>query len=145
TILISIYFAAEYILVMSPEEQSQYLYGLRHEPYPWQQDLINTTFVILQLIYFSLAAVEVYRYKKRVKERLSSLDKIKIRYAIRFIILIWLLNLIAIVLYTTLPMATVEYFALPLVAAPIYIFIIYFAFHYNSIFTPETYNQFLID
>jgi AraC-like DNA-binding protein len=143
--LISIYFAIEYIIAMSPEAQSKYLYGLRHEPYPWQQDLINTVFIILQQIYFSLAAIEIYRYKKRVNDRLSSLDKIKIRYATRFIILIWLLNLITIGLYATLPMITVEYFALPSVLAFIYIFIIYYAFHYNSIFTPETYHQFLID
>lgn len=145
TIAISGSFAIEFMVIMSPEEQSNYLYGLQNEPYPWQQDLINTIFIILQQIYFTLAAINIYNYKKRVTNQLSNFSKTKLSYISRFIILIWILNLITIVLYVTLPMTFVEYIGLPSVLIVIYIFILFYAYYYNSVFTPEAYEQFLTD
>ncbi len=142
TIVMIIGFGIEYEL-MSKQEQLAYLQGLQQEPYPWQQNIINSIFIVLQQIYFTLSIVAIYRYKKRVYNTLSNLDKTKMAYIIRFIIFIWLLNLITIVLYILFPMTTVEYIALPLVLTVIYFFIMYYAFQYHSIFTPESYTQFL--
>lgn len=137
-------FGVEYEL-MPEEEQLAYLKGLQQEPYPWQQNLINSIFIVLQQLYFTLSIITIYRYQKRVYNTLSNVDKTKIAYTRRFILFIWLLNLITILLYILLPMTTVEYIALPLVLTVIYFFIVYYAFQYHSIFTPESYTQFLAD
>lgn len=143
-LLMCTFFAIEY-MGMSPHHQEAYLNGLQNEPYPWQQDLVNSFFILFQQIYFSLAALSIYQYRKRAAHRISSFEKTKLAYITRFILLIWLLNLITIGLYLVLPMTVVEYIGLPTVVTLIYFFILYYAFHYHSIFTPQTYHQFLQD
>lgn len=142
--IMSFYFAIEYMM-MPPEEQKSYIYGLQHEPYPWQPELINNIFIILQQIYFTITAINIYKYKKRVANQLSSMYKTRLSYISRFIILIWLLNFITIIFYVTLPVTFVEYIGLPAVLTVIYLFILVYAYHYNSLFTHETYRQFLKD
>ncbi len=140
SILLVGYYAIEFIL-MSEAEQTLYLLGLRQEPYPVQMEIINGIFILLQQLYFTVSAIEVYKYRKRLYNQLSSLYKTKIGYATRFIILIWILNAITIILYLTLPMVQVEYIYLPLVLTVIYAFILYFAIQFNSIFTSSSYEQ----
>src|SRR5690606_34412917 len=120
-----------------------YLHGLLNEPYPEPMVIINSVFIILQQIYFTVTAIQVYRYRKFLSNRLSSYDKTKAVYITRFIELIWLLNIITVVLYATLPMITVEYIILPAVLTVIYFFIFYFSFHHHSVFTNASYQLFL--
>lgn len=143
-VLMSIVFGVEFFF-KSPTEQADYLSGLQQEPYPWQQNLFNGIFIVLQQIYFSIAAFNIYKYKKQLQQRFSAFDKTKIEYISRFIVLIWALNLATIILYATLPMTTVEYIGLPIVISIVYIFILYYAFHYHSVFTPESYQRLIED
>ncbi|MFV0470621.1 MAG: helix-turn-helix domain-containing protein [Paludibacteraceae bacterium] len=144
TILLSLYFMFDYLL-MSPEQQADYRYSLVHEPYPWQQNIINSIFIVFQQIYFTHAAWIVYRQRKVLVNSQSNLDKTKIGYITIFVGFIWLLNLITLVLYIILPMSTVEYIALPIVLTIIYFFILYYAFQYHSLFTRESYQKFITE
>ncbi len=139
---LTLYYTLEFI-VMAPAEKAQYLYGLQNEPYPMQMQIVNGVFILLQQIYFTVAAIEVYTYRKRISNELSSFEKTRVGYVTWFIVLIWILNLITITLYITLPTIQVEYVGLPLVLTTIYSFILYFAFHFNSIFTFSSYQDFV--
>lgn len=142
SMLLTFYYAVEFTLLPSPEK-SIYLAGLQNEPYPIQMQIVNGIFILLQQIYFTVSAIEVYQYRKRLYNRLSSLDKTKIGYATLFIVMIWILNFITITLYILLPSIMVEYIGLPVVLIVIYFFILYFAIEYNSIFTVASYDDFV--
>jgi AraC-like DNA-binding protein len=142
SMLLSGYFMIEFIL-MEDALQEAYLRGVQFEPYPVQMQIVNGIFILLQQIYFTVAAIEVYKYRRKIYNQLSSLSKTKIGYTTRFILLIWLLNLITIGLYITLPTIQVEYIYLPIVLTVIYFFILFFAISFNSIFTTATYEDFV--
>lgn len=142
SMLLTLYYAVEFTFLPA-QEKSVYLAGLQHEPYPVQMQIVNGIFILLQQLYFTVAAIEVYQYRKRLYNHLSSFDKTKIGYATLFIVMIWILNLITVALYITLPSILVEYIGLPVVLIVIYFFILYFAIEYNSIFTNDSYNAFV--
>ncbi len=144
-ILGMVYFTYEFTFLMPEAAQQAYLEGLQHGPYPEQMNIINAIFILSQQVYFTVAAINIYRYKKRLFNTLSSFEKTRLTYITRFISLIWLLNLIALITYATLPTTIVEYIVLPAVLTSICFFILYFSFHYNSIFTQTTYRTFLSD
>lgn len=142
--LMVVFFAAEFAL-LPDGMQHTYLQGVMHEPYPWQMDFTNTLFILLQQIYFTLAAIDIYRYRRSISEIYSNFEKTRVKFATIFIGLIWLLNLIATVSYLTLSMTQVEYVILPLVVTIIYFFILYFSFTHNSVFTHQSYAQFVAE
>lgn len=141
-ILLTLYFGVEFYF-MSAEEQHFYLEGLRNENYPWQIDLTNYIFILLQQAYFTTAAIQIFRYSKKVKDYHSNPDKIKLSYLQLFITLIWILNFVTIICYGTLPTTYVEYIVLPVVLHIIYLFIVYFGFQHHAIFNTEDYDQFV--
>lgn len=142
--LMNLGFGIEYFF-MTGQEQQLYLAGLTQEPYTWQQAFVNAVFIVLQQVYFTITSIDIYRYHIRISNRLSDFGKTKFSYIKRFMILIWLLNLITLILYVTLPMHLVEYYMLPLVLLAINFFIVFYAFHYNALFTPQSYEQFIED
>ncbi len=137
-----VYFAAECAL-MSDNERRAYLDGILNEPYPDQMVLANGLFIVMQQIYFTVAAFKVFRYKKNIEELLSNFEKTRWQYIYRFIVIIWILNLITIALYLTLPMVQVEYIYLPLVLTAIYFYILAYSFNQNSVFSQSGYEEFL--
>lgn len=140
--LMSFAFAIEFVL-MGKQEQHAYILGLMQEPYPWQMTLVNGLFILLQQVYFSLAAFRVYKYQKKLPHVFANYSHTRVKFVTRFIGLIWILNLITICLYATLPMIEVEYIYLPIVLVAIYSFVLYFVFHHHSVFTEEAYEQFV--
>ncbi|RZK11559.1 MAG: hypothetical protein EOO43_19280, partial [Flavobacterium sp.] len=142
--LMSVGFGVEFAF-MSDAAQKTYLDGLMNEPYPWQMDLINTVFIVLQQVYFTITAIKVYKHRDKFAANFSDFGKTRIVYAQKFIVLIWIFNLITITLYATLPMTIVEYIILPLVLTGIYFFILYYSFHHHSIFTQKTYDELVAD
>jgi AraC-like DNA-binding protein len=144
-LLTTAFFTFEFAVMLSPSAQQAYLTGILKGPYPEQMNIVNGIFILSQQIYFTIAAVNIYQHKKQIVKTLSSFEKTKLTYITRFISLIWLLNLIALVTYITLPTILVEYIVLPSVLTTICFFILYFSFRHNSIFTPETYRTFLSD
>ncbi len=141
-IVLVLFFTAEFAL-MSESEKFAYLNGILNEPYPDQMVLANGLFIIMQQIYFTVAAFKAYRYKKDINQLLSNFDKTRWLYIYRFIVIIWVLNLITITLYITLPMVQVEYIYLPLVLTAIYFYILAYSFNQNSIFSKKEYEDFL--
>jgi AraC-like DNA-binding protein len=133
--------AVRYYLLPTPLKVD-YVNGIINEPYPEDMAIVNIAFAILQQIYFTMGAVQVYRYRKSLSNVFSSYEQTRVKFITVFISLIWLLNLLSIGFYATLKTSTVEYVVLPLVLTVIYSFILYFSFHYNSIFTTQTYQTF---
>lgn len=144
TLIYMVYCTVEFA-VMSPAQQSDYLNGILHEPYPLQMVILNAAFILLQQAYFTAAAIKVYRYRKNLPNIFSNFEKTKLSFVIKFITLIWILNLITIGLYSGLPTIEVEYIYLPIVLIIIHSFILYFSFHHHSIFTQVSYETFLSD
>ena len=140
--LITVYFAIEFA-GMPLSQQRDYMNGVMHEPYPLQMTIVNSIFIIMQQVYFTVSAMQVYRYRKTLPDIFSSYDKTKVTYVTKFISLIWILNFITIGLYISLPSTQVEYVYLPLVLTVIYFFILYYGFHYHSIFTHQSYESFV--
>ncbi len=144
-LLATAFFTFEFAFLMTGPAQQAYLEGILNGPYPEQMNIVNGIFILSQQIYFTVAAIKIFQYKKRLTNTLSSFEKTRLVYITRFISLIWLLNLIALITYATLPTIMVEYIVLPAVLTVICFFILYFSFHHNSIFTPKTYRVFLSD
>jgi AraC-like DNA-binding protein len=142
--LMSAGFGVEFTL-MDQTGKKAYLDGLINEPYPWQMNVINSVFILLQQIYFTITAIKIYKHRKKFAANFSDFGKTRIVYAQKFIVLIWIFNLITITLYATLPMTTVEYVILPLVLTGIYFFILYYSFHHHSIFTQKSYDELVAD
>lgn len=140
--MLTIIYLCMHTLLMNDIEQGLFMQNLKDEKFPFNIEVVNIVFILLQQIYFTFSAVRVYRFKKTLPQVLSSTEVTRIKFTQRFIGLIWTLNLITIGLYATLPMYQVEYIALPVVIMVIYSFIIYFGFRYNAIFDFETYNAF---
>jgi AraC-like DNA-binding protein len=137
-VALTVYFAIDFAYL--PESaQANYLNGILKEPYPWQMNVVNGLFILMQQVYFTTAAINIYRYRKKLSNTLSNYDKTQLTYITKFLSLIWTLNIITIALYATLPTIQVEYIYLPLVLTAIYFFILYYSIHYHSIFTPASY------
>jgi hypothetical protein len=134
-------FAIEFGL-MNNGAQEIYIQGIMYEPYPYQMEIANTLFILMQLVYFSFAGVRVFRYRKHLHNTYSNQTKTKIEFTIKFISLIWILNLLSIIGYATFETITVEYILLPLVLVFIYSFIFYYAFKNNTIFSKLDYEKF---
>jgi AraC-like DNA-binding protein len=135
------YFTVEFAF-MSEHAQTDYLNGILKEPYPLQMNIVNGLFILLQQAYFTVAAINIYKYRKKLSNTLSNYDKTQVTYITKFLSLIWILNLITIALYASLPTIQVEYIYLPLVLTAIYFFILYYSFHYHSVFTQTSYESF---
>lgn len=143
-ILYNYYQAIEFFL--SPlSEKITFIDGLKNEQFPTGQLILNLLFILMQQVYFTIAAVRVYKFKNKIKDVFSTRSTLKVGFVQSFITLVWILNVISLVLYATIPMYLVEYIVLPSVIICINFFIIYFAFEYQVIFNKDTYTIFLKD
>ena len=144
-ILLTLYYGVEFYM-MPAAEQRDYLDRLNsHKDYPYQLELTSNLFISLQLVYFSVATWHIYHFRKIAPYASSSYERINAAFVTRFMALLWILTVITVLLYATLPILQVEYLALPIVVALIFYFIIYYSFHYNSIFSPASYQKFLAE
>lgn len=134
-----IYFAADFYS-LGNADKTNYLNGILQEPYPQEMVITNSLFILMQQIYFTVSAIRVYRYKKAIYQNLSNFDKIRWTYIYRFIVIIWLINLVTIILYATLPMIQVEYIILPLALTAIYFYILIYSFNQNSVFSKHDFE-----
>lgn len=119
-------------------EKTNYLASLSNENYPEDMMLYTVLFYIWQMVYFSILTFKVNTYDNTINDFLSNIDSIQITFAKRFMMILWALNIGLILLYLTLPLSYVDYFFLPVIVSVIYIFILYFSFHHNSIFTQQS-------
>jgi len=129
-------------LTFSPDQKHQYLLGLKESVYPWQLELSNTLFSIIQLIYIVIALIRVLKFKKSSQQFFANTEKIKMDYTLSFTILTSSLTFILFVCYLSLPPHLVEYIIIPIICIIIYIFVLYNAFHNSVIFQQQEYDDF---
>ncbi len=120
--------------------QQKYISSVLEGPYPLEMEIYSLLFFLLQLVYFTFGAIDIYQYKRKAKDVVSSIEATKYSYLKYFIILFWSLTFVTTLLYTSIDTVLVEYIFLPLVILVVFIFILYSAFHYNAIFTSESFN-----
>jgi len=123
------------------EMQSAYITSILQGPYPVEMEVYGLLFFLLQLVYFTFGARDIYQYRKNAKNILSDIQSTQYQYLKHFIILFWLLTLLSIILYATVDAIYVEYIYLPLVILILYIFILYYAFHYQAVFTVTSFEE----
>lgn len=135
---------------MDAAAQTAYLDGVKNGPYPEDMNVYSLFIFSHQLLYFTMNAVQVSRFKKEVKKIASNLKSAKVTYLSYFVVLLWILTLITVLLYgfaDTIygPVGTiyVEYIYLPLVLVSIFIYIIYYAFNEHAIFSKQEYLEHL--
>jgi len=132
-------------LTLPISERHGFAASLLEEPLPWQMTVINALGMPLILTCVIASAVKIIRYKKRLVTTVSNLEKTKLSFITKFIVLGGILTVITTILYLTLPQHLVEYLYLPCLITLIYFFILYYSFRHHAIFTTETYGQFLKD
>lgn len=143
-ILYDIYEAFKFFLLPVDLKKS-YLTALKKEDFPIGQLIVNLLFIVMQQVYFTIAAIRVYKFKNKIGEVFSTRSTLKVGFIQKFIVLVWVLNIISLVLYATIPMYLVEYIVLPSVIVCINFFIMYYVFEYQMIFNKDTYSIFLKD
>jgi len=140
-LLIYILSLTVHFYLLSPIEKAEYLTSLNTSSYPTSMMLYTSLFYLWQMVYFSVVTYSVHKHSKFLSEHISNTDGAYIGYIKQFVGLLWILNLILVILYLSLPITKVEYLFLPIVVSIIYLFILYIIYHHNSIFTQQTYSN----
>jgi AraC-like DNA-binding protein len=137
-------FPATYLMLPAPERPG-FAMSLLSEPLPWQMTMINIFGMLTILTSVIASAVKTVQYKKRLIRTLSNFEKTKLMFITQFVVLGGILTLTTCILYVILPQHLVEYLYLPCLITLIYFFILFYTFRHHTIFTTETYGQFLQD
>lgn len=132
-------------LMLPVPERAGFAMSLLNEPLPWQMTVINILGMSIIWISVFASAIKIIQYKKRLIKTVSNFEKTKLIFITRFVALVGILTLISSVLYFILPQYMVEYLYLPCLITLIYLFILIYSFRHHTIFTIETYGQFLQD
>ena len=132
-------------LILPVQERPAFALSLLTEPLPWEMSVINGFGMLLILTSTAAAIVKANQYKKRLVTTVSNLEKTKLAFVYRFVALIIILTVATSTLYIILPQHMVEYLYLPCLITLIYFFILYYTFTHHTIFTTESYGQFLED
>lgn len=132
-------------LMLPVQERPGFALSLLTEPLPWEMSVINASGMLMILTSTAAAIVKANQYKKRLLTTVSNLEKTKLAFVYRFVALIFILTVTTSILYIILPQYMVEYLYLPCLITLIYFFILYYTFTYHTIFTAESYVQFLED
>ncbi len=125
---------------MDITSRNNYMYALVSNKYPVDLMIYVALFYIVLIAYLVVIGVQVYKYKKLVDNSISNYDPIHITYINRFIQILFIVSMILLVFYLTLPMYYVDYLLLPVAISTVYFFIFYFSFHYNAVFTKYSFN-----
>ncbi len=127
---------------LSPEEARQvYISNLTQENYPQSMIWYGMFMFLLQLIYASFCVYDIRKAKKLASNTFTDTDKIKVKYLEFFILIIWVFTALVVLLYELLPANYVEYIILPIIILIINIFLFYYAFNFNVVFTENSYLE----
>ncbi|MCX7987064.1 MAG: helix-turn-helix domain-containing protein [Bacteroidales bacterium] len=127
-------------LFSSPVEQLDYLNCLSNKGcYPLDMQVVNFLFVFQMLVYFIYSIRLLHKHTFAVKNFFSDVEQLKIKYLTVFLYLLLSLNILLIVVYSFAATFYVEYFYIPLFINFVYLFILYYAFHQNAVFTKLQY------
>ena len=132
-------------LMLPLHERPAFALSLLAEPLPWEMSVINIFGMLIILTSSIASLVKANQYKKRLVTTVSNLEKTKLTFVFRFATLGIVLTVTTSTLYLILPQYMVEYLYLPCLITLIYFFILYYTFTHHTIFTVESYGQFLED
>lgn len=132
-------------LMLPLQDRPDFAMSLLNDPLPWQMTGVNIGGMILINVSVVASIIKIIQYKKRLITTVSNLEKTKLTFITRFVVLGGILTLASSVLYIVLPQHLVEYLYLPCLITLIYFFILFYSVRHHAIFTTETYNQFLQD
>lgn len=127
---------------MDISSRNNYMHALVSNKYPADLMIYATSFYIVLIAYLIVIGIQVYKYKTSVANLISNYDPIHITYITRFIQILFIVSMILLIFYLTLPMYYVDYLFLPVAISTVYFFIFYFSFHYNAVFTKYGFNRF---
>ena len=125
--------------------KDSYVKAIVNQELPQEIVITTTIFILLQQIYFTVAAYRVYVFKRKVSNIFSTRSSIKIGFTKRFILLIWILNASTIIAYIIASVHFVEFVIMPIVLSLIISSIVYYAFEHKAIFNEKTYEIFKKD
>ncbi len=134
-LLMGILYITFHFYQLDPLQKQNYILSLSNENYPEDMLVYTSLFYIWQMVYFSVLTYKVNRYGKTIDNSLSSIDRVQIVFLKRLMGLMWILNAGLVIMYLALPTYYVDYFFLPVFVSFVYLFILYFSYHHNSIFT----------
>lgn len=120
--------------------KDKYITDLLSDSYPGNMEIYSSLFFVLQLVYVSFSLYDIIKFKTRVRNSLSSAGQTKVNFLEYFIYIIWILTVLTLVLYETIPLIIVEYIILPIVMLILILFILYYSFNFNAIFTQQSYQ-----
>jgi AraC-like DNA-binding protein len=130
-------------LLSDDSSQFNYIEAVLNGPYPENMELYSFLFFILQLIYLSFGVLSIYKYKQNIQNNIADIELSKLKYLTNFIVLLWSLTFLTIVFYAVIPIIYVEYIILPIIISIVNVFILYYAFHYNAVFSISQYKKHL--
>lgn len=123
-------------------EKHNYLTNLSsNTKYPLDALIYTSIFYILQMIYFTYAALRVYRFNKNIDDTVANSDSLQIKYIEKFVAIFWFLNFVLVILYLTLPMNWVDYICLPVVVNVLYFFLLYSGYNHHALYTKSDYSN----
>ncbi len=140
--LINLYAAIEFYTLNS-SQQYVYLEGFSHEKFPFLVELVNDLFCFVQFLYFGVGFAKIHRHVKQAREVYSNIESLKIRYIRNLLWLLTSLNFVLMVAYLLFPNPIAEYFFIPLIINIISIYILFYAFHHNAVFSSPQYAHFI--
>ena len=141
-IVLAIVYVGVNFYLLDGQARFEYLEGLKHGPYPNDMEYCSLAMFIHQLVYLTFNLIEVRRYRLKMEQQTSDLSRVKVGYLYRFTLLLWLLTFITVALYIIVEETIyVEYINLPVVVVIIFLFILYYAFNENTVFTFKEYEQ----
>ena len=126
---------------LSESEKSDYILNLSTEDYPLDLFLYTVFFYVWQSVYFSVITWKIIKYKQRLEATFSNLDRVKFFFLVRFIFFLWFFNTLLVVLYILLPLYLVDYLLMPIVVNALYLFLLYFSYHHNAVFTAVSFKK----
>jgi AraC-like DNA-binding protein len=132
-------------LSMTNIDKQVYVSAIKNESPPFNVKVISIIFLLLQQIYFTFSAIKFYNFKKKVSNILSTKSNVKIDFTQKFVILIWILNIVGILFSLFMPIRNLEFIAYPFFLFLMNNLIFYYAFEYQAIFNKNSYSIFLKD
>lgn len=131
-------------IMLDAHSQEEYLTGVINGPYPDDMLLYSNVLFIHQLLYLTSCFLHVRKYRKEMMDQVSDLTATKVSYLYGFVVLLWILTLTTVTAYLTIDTIIVEYIVLPVVLLVIFVFILYYAFSENAVFSTSEYKEFLV-
>lgn len=125
--------------------QEGYVRAIKREDFPLELVIFKGLFVVSEFLYYTLAAYQVCKFKKKVAHIFSKSSKTRIAFTQRFIFLILASSITISIVHSFTTVKFIDLVLLPFLVFIINGFIVFYAFKYQVIFNEAAYKTFLKD